>query len=139
MIKGKKTLKVHRLVAYAFIPNDDLTKTQINHKDECKTNNYVFVNKDGTVDLDKSNLEWCTNTYNHNYGTINERIAKSNTNNPKRCKPIHQYSLDGTFIQTFQSAREIERQLGFCDANICKCCLNKKHYNTAYGFIWKYA
>lgn len=50
----RKTIKVHRLVASAFIPNlnEDL---EINHKDFDKTNNSV------------SNLEWCNRTYNIRY------------------------------------------------------------------------
>lgn len=44
---GKTEMKVHRIVAIAFIPNKD-DKPYINHKDGNKDNN--------TVD----NLEWCT-------------------------------------------------------------------------------
>ena len=69
-----KKYKVHRLVAECFLPNPD-NLPQVNHKDECKTNNFVFINNDGTVDLDKSNLEWCTPSYNVNYGTRNKRVS----------------------------------------------------------------
>ena len=60
-IDGKaKNLKVHRLVAFAFIPLEE-GKPFINHKDENPSNNKV------------GNLEWCTHKYNMNYGTIKER------------------------------------------------------------------
>ena len=53
-----KHFYVHRLVADAFIPNDDETKTQINHRNEVKSDNRV------------SNIEWCTAQYNVNYNGL---------------------------------------------------------------------
>ena len=76
----KKAVRIHRLVALAFIPNPDNLPC-INHKDEDKTNN--------TVD----NLEWCDDKYNANYGTRNERIAE------KTRKPVLQFDLLGNFIR----------------------------------------
>lgn len=61
---NSKTKFVHRLVAEAFIPNTD-NLPQVNHKDECKTNNHW------------DNLEWCSAQYNANYGTRNDKIMKS--------------------------------------------------------------
>lgn len=49
--KHQRTVYVHRLVAEAFIPNPN-KYSEINHKDEDKTNNTV------------ENLEWCEHEYN---------------------------------------------------------------------------
>lgn len=75
-VNGKcKKYSIHQLVAKAFIPNQN-NYSIINHKDENPSNNFVYINEDGTVDLEKSNLEWCTAKYNANYGTRNKRIAE---------------------------------------------------------------
>lgn len=82
--------KVHRLVAFTFLENPE-NKPCINHKiegDEGKTMNFVFFNEDGSVDEEKSTIEWCDEKYNHNYGTINERISKANTNGKKSKKVL---------------------------------------------------
>ena len=57
----KKFYLVHRLVADAFIPKVD-GLSEINHKDEDKTNNSV------------DNLEWCDRKYNNNYGNRLKKV-----------------------------------------------------------------
>ena len=129
-----KTCLVHRLVAQTFIPNPE-NKPQVNHKDEDKTNNFVFLNKYGSVNKEKSNLEWKTPKENSNHGTRNERIAKANTNG-KLSKKVLQLSLSGDLIKEWESTNECGRN-GFDQSAVAKCCRGElPHYK---GFLWMYA
>ena len=86
-VDGKSNKKkVHRLVLEAFVPNP-LNLPYVNHKHEFdKTDNFVWVNPDGSVDLEKSSIEWCDADYNNNYGTHQERGLKT------RYEKYYQYS-----------------------------------------------
>lgn len=61
-----KNYYIHRLVAMAFIPNPN-NYDYINHKDENPSNNNI------------DNLEWCTASYNCNYGNHNQKMRASKT------------------------------------------------------------
>ncbi len=128
-----KTCYVHRLVAFTFLENPE-NKPQVNHKDEDKTNNFVFLNEDGSVDKEKSNLEWSTPKENSNHGTRNERISKAMTNG-KLSKTVLQLSLSGDLIKEWESTRECERN-GFNHSSVVKCCRGEiPQYK---GFLWMY-
>jgi len=60
-LRVKNTIKVHRLVATAFIVNVH-NKPLINHKDWNRKNNHV------------SNLEWCTSKENLNHRNPNKTV-----------------------------------------------------------------
>lgn len=112
-----KTVKVHRLVAEAFIPNYNNYK-EINHKDEDKSNNNV------------NNLEWCTSSYNANYGTRNVRSALL------RMKGIVQYTSDGVFVKEHTSLTSAGEYVNGNAQGVFLCANNKiKRYK---GYIWKY-
>ena len=119
ILNNHKSYLVHRLVAEAFIPNPNNLPC-VNHKDEDKQNNFVFVNEDETVDLEKSNLEWCTQKYNCNYG------SKQITNiTSKHNKPILQFDLENKLIKEWVSSRQASRELGYSQGNISSCCNGK--------------
>ena len=63
----RKLVKLYRIVAEAFIENDDVVnKTCVNHKDGC------------VVNCKANNLEWCTYSENlqHSYDELNRAINK---------------------------------------------------------------
>ncbi len=137
-LSKKKVYKmklIHDLVAVAFIPNYD-NFPYINHKDENKLNNFVWVNPDGSIDESKSNLEWCTPKYNSNYGLSKTKITEKLTNHKSTSKQVGQYSKEGVLLNVFPSTKEVQRVLGFGNQHISKVCLGKR--KTAYGYVWKY-
>lgn len=117
--KPRKTCKVHRLVAQAFIPNPN-NYSQVNHIDGNKQNNCI------------SNLEWCDNDFNMNHAKINGLLDKRTNNNKK---PIKQYNLDGEFIARWDSAEDAYRKLNICSSHIRDCCRGER--KTAGGYIWR--
>lgn len=109
----KKTYKVHRLVAEAYLPNPN-NLPEVNHIDEDKTNNCV------------NNLEWCSHEYNVNYGRRNEKTSNSLK---KRCLCVE---LNKQFDSINEAGLFIKRHpSGVSDA------LNGKQ-KTAGGYHWQY-
>ena len=104
-----KNMKVHRLVAEAFIPNPNNLET-VNHKDEDKTNNSA------------SNLEWMTRKDNTIYS---------------QARQVQMFDKQGNLLATFPSIGEAGRITGINHRNICSCCLGWR--KLAGGFMWGYA
>ena len=119
-----KTMKVHRLVALAFIPNPE-NKPQINHKDEVKTNNVV------------ENLEWCTSVYNALYGTRIQRCVQNRKSQKLGDNPRARAVFCVELNKTFDCAKRVEEELGIWGTSIGKACRGER--NTAGGFHWRYA
>lgn len=123
----KHKIMVHRLVAKAFIPNPNELE-QVNHINENKLDNTV------------SNLEWCTSSYNINFGSrngvVSEKLRK--IKNETTAKPINQINIEtNEIVRTWTSIREIERELGIPHSNIYACCTGKR--KTRNGYKWRYA
>ena len=103
---SKKWYPIHRLVAAEFLSNPNHLE-QVNHKDENKKNNRV------------DNLEWCSNDYNVNYGTRNERAAESNKCCETTSLKVCSVDENGS-IEYFDSIGEAERQTGCSHSNIVR-------------------
>jgi hypothetical protein len=114
-INGIQTIKnLHRLYAQGFIPNPE-NKRVVNHIDGNKLNN------------DLSNLEW--STYSENINHAYEKNLRANK------KGVIQISLDGFFINEYNSQREAHRQTGVNFQSINNVVNGRK--KTAGGYIWK--
>lgn len=139
-------LYVHRLVAKAFLPIPEelqhlpIEKIQINHKDCCKTRNEVYLNEDGSVNTEKSNIEWVTAKQNMNYPPTRDKIVSRNI---QRKKPLEQLDKQGNLIRIWDGAIDVARETGWSNFNIGGCARenqtrNMTNYRTAYGFIWHF-
>lgn len=127
---NRKTMKVHRLVAEAFIPNPD-NKPCIDHINTIRNDNRV------------ENLRWVTIQENsdnpltreHSFGHITHR------------KTVYQYTLDGELVSVYDSALEAANKNGWQQSCISCCCnggfFHKKRNKwverkTYKGYRWSY-
>ena len=114
----RKTVRRHRLVAEAFIPNPD-NKPEINHKNGNKADNAI------------SNLEWATHRENtdHSWATGLTKLPTPTE------KSVSQY-FEGKWIATYRSLKYAEKLTGINIASILKCCTRER--KSAGGYEWKY-
>lgn len=141
--EGKmKMCKVHRLVAQAFIENP-YNLPEVNHKDEDKTNNSVCVNLDGSINFEKSNLEWCDHRQNINHGTRTQRSAEAQRGVKRPyvaealSEEVVQLTLDYVFVNEWASVNECGRN-GFNISCVSMCCNGKYGLqgNVYKGYRW---
>lgn len=124
-----KHLYVHRLVAEAFIENND-NNPQVNHKNGNKSDNHI------------SNLEWNTRSENMIHAYKNGLNAPSRSQLGKigalsaRGKRILQFDKNMNFIREFNTAKDAANIVGCTPSAITRCANGK--YKYVYGYIWKW-
>ena len=125
----RKTFRLHRLVAAAFIPNPD-NKPCVDHIDGDRTNNHA------------DNLRWVTCLENNNNPITKKRLSENNARNMQgkegvlhpNSKPVKMMK-NGICLKTYQSIH-LAKKDGFNDTLIIRCCKGrmKKHK----GYNWEY-
>lgn len=118
-VEKMKTVKIHRMVAKAFVKNDDLkTKTFVNH-----------INTD-KYDCRASNLEWTTASGNVQHAIDNGLITITK-------RAVIKCNLKtGKDIKQYESILQASKENDIDDSAISKVCTGER--NSAGGFGWKY-
>lgn len=113
----RRRIAVHRLVAEAFVENPN-GYPEINHKDENPLNNMC------------SNLEWCSKSYNINYGARTEKAVSHMR------KPVLQFDINGNLIARYISASDAGRKTKCKQQDISRVCNGTR--KTCGGYRWQY-
>lgn len=127
----RKRFMVHRLIALAFIPNPN-NYPVINHKNEIRDDNRA------------SNLEWCTQKYNVNYGSCIEKRKRNHVYTKENLKKFQHAGTKAISKKTicvetgevFESAKAASVAKGVAHSAICHVANGER--KTAGGYHWLY-
>lgn len=131
-----KNVRIHKLVAEAFIPNDNGT-LQINHINGIKSDNRV-ENLEWVTCKDNINKAWkmglCEKNRELLSKTMKERNSKRDYSETKYKTSVLQYDLDGNLIKKYKSLSDAGRQNNVHASTIAYRIKNKSKQK----YIWKY-
>lgn len=144
----RKENYIHRLVAKIFLGNADGDKTQINHKDGNKKNNFVGTKAN---DYKDGNLEWCSKSENMIHASLNNLLDKESIKRKEACKknrekvnyeemriPVIQLDMEGKFLKEYSSVAEARKETGINSSLISDIARGKSSHKSVKGFQWVY-
>ena len=112
-----KACKIHRLVAFTFLPNPE-NKELVNHKDGNKTNNKL------------SNLEWAT--------SLENNIHKIYSGLSNTTKKVIQYDIHMNKLNEFISIIDASKKLNLSRTTIVNSYNEKIKYTKSDKFIFRF-
>lgn len=152
----KETLRVHQLVMEAFVGKCPAGH-EVDHYDWNPSNNKLenLSYQPKEVNRTRHSPGWHKNTSEANKKKAqdpewqrknaekNKKLAQDTewlekTSEAVRkacCKPVDQYTIDGEYVKTWESASDAARELGVYKQSISLCC--KGRYKSAGGYVWK--
>lgn len=126
-MNSKETCRgVHCLVYEAFV-GDIPQGYDVHHKDHNKQNNSIE-----NLELIERSIHKSIHIKEHLEKTVKAHIENVS-------KKVQQLTKDGEFVAEYDSIMEASRKTNINYLSISRCCNKKPHYNTAGGFIWKFA
>lgn len=132
---GRKTFKVHRLVAQAFLPNPE-DKECVDHINCVRDDNRM------------KNLRWCSHHENNSNPLTRKRNseAKKGEKHPlfgctgekhPRSKAIIGINIENpSIIVEYASMGQAQKE-GFDDSHICSCCNGNRRSHKGYYWCYK--
>lgn len=101
-----KWMKVHRLVAMAFLPNPE-NKPQVNHLNGIRDDNRL------------GNLEWCTCSENHRHAfdVLGKKPSRSTLGKPAWNRKLNEEQIKAILADT-RSQSKIAKDYGVCQQTI---------------------
>lgn len=111
---SKRRMYAHRLVANAYIPNTDINKNQINHKDGNKLNNKI------------ENLEWVSQSENQQHAIQNELRKYSH---------IFCFTPEKQLVAEYKNIAEASKSVKIATSIISQE-INKQVKTLSGGFYW---
>lgn len=119
--KNKFSYTVHRLVAIAFIPNDN-NYDQVNHIDGNKQNNYI------------ENIEWCDNSYNQIHAYQNGLQDRSKYYAGRKRRMVAKLSKDLQILSVYETVTQAAKENEISESCVDRVCLKQR--KTTNGYKW---
>lgn len=135
----RQTVKIHREVAKAFIPNPE-NKAEVNHKDGNKENNHVVnlewaTPRENTMHAYNAGLKEKTREWCRQMGSTVGRVALAKEIEKKKT-PVTATRLSDGAVFEFLSQTDAAEKTGAPQPNIHKVLTGKR--KSANGFTFKY-